>query len=188
MKQLPRLRAPEPDPNFKLIDPVQLEPVLASFPAVARARVLADIQELEAELMPLFREQDARAAYYQNQHRLYQITYIMLATAATILGSAQALSLAGRPAYVPVLAFGETVIALFATYLATISGREPPYPRWLDHRRKAETLRREYFRYLMNLQPYQDLPGDKPYERKYLLAQRCADINRGMFPEERRTL
>jgi hypothetical protein len=72
-------------------------------------------------------------------------------------------------------------VALLATFLATISGRESPLPIWLNNRRRAEQLRREYFRYLMNLPPYDSIEG---YQRQMAASRRAADINRGVFPEE----
>ena len=43
------------------------------------------------------------------------------------------------------------------------------------------TLRREYFRYLMRLEPYDGV--EDRFDRETLLAKRAADINRGFFPE-----
>jgi hypothetical protein len=66
-------------------------------------------------------------------------------------------------------------------FLATISGRSAPLPNWLNNRRRAEHLRREYFRFLMHLPPY-----DEPvvYKRQELLSERAADINRGVNPDD----
>jgi hypothetical protein len=69
---------------------------------------------------------------------------------------------------------------LMTTYLASVSGREAPLPIWLENRRRAEHLRRDYFRYLMNLTPYDNLEG---YDRRRLLSMRAANINRGFFPD-----
>jgi len=93
----------------------------------------------------------------------------------------QALSIDSNPGLVPFFAFLETVIAAFVAYLATVSGREPPMPQWLTNRRASEQLRREFFRYLTHLPPYDKLDG---YRRKLTLSQRAADINRGVYPQE----
>ncbi|MBX3085374.1 MAG: DUF4231 domain-containing protein [Anaerolineae bacterium] len=181
-KELPRLSDPQPiTNNFQLIDPAVLENELKDATPQAKQRIQNDIKFMEHELLRLFRETDVLAKQNQNRYRLFQLGYIALAGGATLFGSLQALSLNTHRDWMPWLAFAETVIALFATYLATISGREPPMPRWLDNRRKAESMRREYFRYLLNLPPFDTIP-DGP-ERRRLLSRRAADINRGIFPE-----
>ncbi|MBK8029541.1 MAG: DUF4231 domain-containing protein [Chloroflexi bacterium] len=81
---------------------------------------------------------------------------------------------------IPFVALFETIVALLGIFLTTISGREPPLQLWLSHRRRAEQLRREYFRYLFRLPPYDRLVG---VERGLKLSERAADINRGVFPE-----
>jgi hypothetical protein len=181
-RELPRLGDPQPaTDDFQLIDPAALAEVMKDADPAARQRVQNDIKFMDHELLRLFREVDTQAKQNQNRYRLFQLGYIALAGAATLFGSLQALSLNTHRDWMPWLAFAETVIALVATYLATISGREPPLPRWLDNRRKAESMRREYFRYLLNLPPY-DGVAEGPVRRR-LLSQRAADINRGIFPE-----
>lgn len=181
LRQMPRLSFPPPNENFELIDRRLLVNTLREINAdqeVAR-RIARDLRYLDQELLRLFRERDHEAKYQQNRYRLYQIMYMALAALATLLGSLLALFLEIRPAIVPLLALGETFVALVTTYLATISGREPPLQMWLDNRRRAEHLRREYFRYLANIEPYDEYDG---YEREVMLSRRAADINRGFFP------
>lgn len=180
MKQLPRGRFPEQNPNFTLLDPATLEKMLKSLDAEAAQRIREDMAYLDKELLRLFKDRDYDAKFQQNRYRQYQIGYMVLAAAATIVGAFLALSLDSSPELVPVFGFIETLIALLTTYLATISGRESPLPLWLENRRKAEHLRREYFRYLMDLAPYDELTG---YDRRRTLSIRAADINRGFFPE-----
>ena len=180
-KQLPRLKFPPPSGDFQLISVERLREVLADGDPAALHRVEQDLVFLEHELLRLFRERDYEAKMQQNRYRLYQISYIMLAALATLIGSLQGLALNTQPHTMPWLAFFETVIALAATFLAAISGREPPLPLYLNNRRRAESLRREYFRYIMNLSPYDSVEGPK---RRMLLSARAADINRGVFPEE----
>lgn len=181
LKQMPRLNFPPINEQFELIDRRQLVAVLKEVGAdqeVAR-RIAQDLRYLDRELLRLFRERDYEAKFQQNRYRLYQISYLVLAATATLLGSLLALFLEIRPDIVPLLALGETFVALLTTYLATISGREPPLQMWLDNRRRAENLRREYFRYLANVEPYDEYEG---YEREAMLSRRAADINRGFFP------
>jgi hypothetical protein len=181
MKQLPYVQLPEPNPAFDLINDDQFNALISGAPQHIVDRLTADRKTLQEELMPFFRQCDSRAAVYQNVYRQTQISYIALATLATIFGSLQAVSLPLNPYAVAALAFGETLIALVATFIATISGNEPPYQVWLENRRKAETLRREYFRFLMNLTPYDRVGG---HQRDSLLDRRAAEINMGRIPTE----
>lgn len=193
MRDLPLPRFPDkPEENFRLIDPAKLDALLANANENAAARIREDIEFLNAEMMTLFRDRDHNAKKEQNLYRAYQISYLALAGVATALGSFQAILLLNRPDVMPWIAFAETFVALLATFLATISGREPPMPRWLENRRRAEQLRREYFRFLVNLPPYdEEVSADEvakgfTYEikRKLLLSERIAEINRGAYPGE----
>lgn len=181
LQELPYLRFPQaPDPNFRLIEQRHIDALKTLYPDAVE-RIEADIEFMQYELLRLFVERDYEAKRSQNRYRIYQLLFLLLATLATLIGSFQALALSSDPNALPFWAFVETIIALLATFLATISGREPPMPRWLDNRRRAEQLRREYFRFLMNLPPYDALTG---YKRQVELSRRAAEINRGVFPEE----
>lgn len=138
-------------------------------------RVADDIDFLKQDLLRLFRERDYEAKYYQTRYRRYQLGFMLLAASATVAGSLMAISLSSDHSSTLFFGLVETILALFTTYLATISGRESPLQRWLNNRHKAEFLRREYFRFLANLDPY----GDKQssIERQRLLALRAAKIN-----------
>lgn len=180
-RQLPRRSFPDnPRADYQLIDRQKMRALLKDADPEALRRLDADIDFLDHELLRLFRQRDHQAAFQQNRYRLYQIGFIVLATFATLIGSLQALTLGSVPDWVPLLAFIETLIALGTTYLATISGRESPLPMWLSNRRRAEHLRREYFRFLMNIPPYNDLDA---IQRRLMLSQRAAEINRGFYPE-----
>lgn len=180
MKQLPQWRFPERNDDFQLIDRKRMRELLANHDPEAVKRLENDLDFLEHELLRLFRERDHNASQQQNRYRLYQILYMSLATLASLVGSLQALSLAQNPDLTAIFAFLETVIAAFVTFLATISGREPPLPQWLLNRRRAEYLRREYFRFLINLPPYDEVEG---LYRRRMLSERAADIYRGVFPD-----
>lgn len=136
---------------------------------------------LDDKLMRLFRQLDHQAKFQQNRYRKLQLVFIFLATVATALGGIQALALSASPADVPLFAFLETIVALSVTFLAALTGREPPLSQWLNNRRKAEQMRREFFRFLLDLPPYQMLNSDT---RQMLLQKRVADINRGVYPDE----
>lgn len=202
-KQLPYFKLPPPDPNFSLVpkeealdllrpDPSKVtdSTAAAAYPPFRATdktirAIESDLDLLEREVLRLFRERDLEAKVQQNRYRLYQISFIVLSAVATAIGSLLALALTQQPpTWVPVLGFAETVVALLATFLAQISGRESPFMLWLENRRAAEGLRREYFRYLMRLPPY-DNEAMQPYERRLLLAERAALINRGTSPDDR---
>ncbi|GAB4554915.1 MAG: hypothetical protein OHK0023_25600 [Anaerolineae bacterium] len=206
MQQLPYLSLPEQNPEFCLISKKEAEAILRpdsariadslaarEFPdAPYRATdetlkaVMRDLDILEREVMRLFRDRDREAKIQQNRYRLFQISFIVLAAIATILGSLLALALnANPPTLVPVIAFAETLVALLATFLAQISSRESPFALWLENRRAAEGLRREYFRYLMRLPPYDEMK--QGYQIRMMLAERAALINRGTSPDDSST-
>jgi hypothetical protein len=183
LKQFPQLAFPEnPNPEFELIDRAKMRQLLQSKGAAPEAiqRIEDDMDFLDHELLRLFRQRDHQASLQQNLYRLYQISFMVLAAIATIIGGVQALALAENPNAVPLLALLETIVALLTTYLATISGREAPLPLWLSNRRRAEYLRREYFRYIMDMPPYDMVSG---YERRQLLSSRAANISRGVYPD-----
>ncbi len=183
-KQLPRTNFPEsPKTDFELIDRERMRELLTRKGASAEAikRLDDDLEFLNHELLRLFRERDHRASQQQNLYRLFQVSFMVLAAVATLIGAFQALALNDNPNLVPLLALLETIIALLTTYLATISGREPPLPLWLANRRRAEYLRREYFRFVMDMPPYDMVSG---YERRLLLSARAANISRGVYPDK----
>lgn len=206
MQQLPYLSLPEQNLDFRLISKQEAEAVLRPDPAKIADSLAArefpdapyratdetlksitrDLDVLEREVMRLFRERDREAKIQQNRYRLFQISFIVLAAIATILGSLLALALNAKPpVLVPAIAFAETVVALLATFLAQISSRESPFTLWLENRRAAEGLRREYFRYLMRLAPYDEVV--QGYQLRMMLAERSALINRGTSPDESST-
>lgn len=184
IQELPYFRRVPPlDENFTLIKDADLQALFERDkidPAVAE-QIRADLKFLDHELLRLFRNRDHNAKLHQNRYRLYQILYIILAAAAGTLGALQAVVINSNPGLVPWIAFVETIIAAIVTFLATLSGRESSFPLWLNNRRSAELMRREFFRFLVHLPPYDKLDG---YQRRVTLSQRAADINRGVYPQE----
>jgi hypothetical protein len=180
MQQLPILRGPKPVENFQLVDMARLEELLKDADPAALQRIKDDIQYMDHELLRLFKQCDYQASLNQNSYRMFQLGYIVLAALAALIGSLQALSLNTTSGLLPWFGFAEAAVALIAVYMSTLISREPPLPRWMDNRRKAETLRREYFRYLMNLAPYDQVDGP---DRRRMLSRRAADINRGVYPD-----
>jgi hypothetical protein len=179
-KQLPQINFPEqPNVDFELIDRDELAKIFASSKATPEAieSLNNDLAFLDQELLRLFRQRDFDAKFQQNRYRYYQIAYMLLAAGATVVGSFLAVSLNSTPDLVPFFGFLETVIAVMTTYLATISANEPALPLWIENRRKAEQMRREYYRFLMDLPPYNSADN---YDRRRKLSIAVANINRGL--------
>lgn len=179
MPQFGTFKPSKPDTTYRLIDPAALQTLLAGHSDAVIARIQADMDYAEHELLRLFRARDYDAARNQNRYRKTQIFYIALAGLATAFGALQAYTLAGNPALSPWFGFAETVVALFTVFVATIVARRPPLRAWLSNRRIAEQLRREYFRFITNLPPYTDLNTD---DRRAELSKRAANINLGIEP------
>ena len=181
LPQFGKFQPTEPDQTYCLLEKGKLEGVLTDVPDSIKQEIYEDIDFMDYELLRLFRQRDYTAKYNQNRYRRLQITFLILAVGATLVGSLQVISLSSTPEIMPVFAFLETVIALLTAFLAAVGGREPPQELWLTNRRRAEQLRREYFRFLTRMPPYDEVQG---YQRRMLLSQRAADINRGMYPQE----
>lgn len=190
MKQLPRLRFPPPNNEFTIIKPTELAELLKreNISDAVINQLVRELNDIDHDVMRLFRQRDYEASQQQNRYRLYQMGYMALATAATFFGSLQALAFGSEPRLVAAFALVQTIIAGFSTFLSFITTREPPLPRWMDNRRKAEFMRREYYRYLLNLPPYRQIDEDgkqRPrYDIKGDLAERVAKANQGKYPEE----
>ena len=183
VRQLPKLRFPPADEHFQLLEEAKFRSVLQGVDSTIVEEIVQDLKEIDHDIMRQFRERDYEASQQQNAYRLYQLGYMFLATAATFFGSAQALSFGSNPDIVALFALLQTIISGLAVFLSFISTREPPLPRWMENRRKAEFLRREYFRYLVGLPPY-DNPNLKPHERKRELGLRAAKAINEAFPIE----
>jgi Protein of unknown function (DUF4231) len=188
VRQLPRIRFTRPNPRWQLISETELTDYLSQHNVDQKVidELTDDIKDIDYEVMRLFRERDYEASEQQNRYRTYQLSYMLLATVATFLGSLQAVLFANDPGYVPILALLQTVIAGLTTFLSFISTRESPLPRWMEARRRAEFLRREYFRYLLDLPPYDtfDQTDLGRANRKMKLGTRAADVNAGTYPVE----
>jgi hypothetical protein len=181
LPQFGSFKPAEPDPNYQLLSRQQVQEVLKDLPEEVVKEITDDMDFMEYEVLRLFRERDHTAKFNQNRYRRQQIFFLTLAVAATLIGSLQVVALNSNPEVMPLFAFLETLVALLTAFLAAVGGREPPQERWLNNRRRAEQMRREYFRYLTHMPPYDEVTG---YQRRMLLSQRAADINRGMYPQE----
>jgi len=179
-RRFPKLRADPINNNFQLLDPEKLESILQDLNPTAADRFRKDIQFLEQPLLRLFRERDHEAYVHQNTHRLFQLSFIILSVIATLAGALLTLTLTSSATFAAFLGFIEAVIAAITAALASLQGNRPPQALWLQNRLRAEYLRREYFRYLMNLEPYTSL---EEVQRRRALEMRAAEINMGTFPE-----
>jgi hypothetical protein len=179
-RRFPKLK-PDPIKNdFQLLDPVRLEEMLKNLNPAAADRFRKDIQFLEQPVLRLFRERDHEAYVHQNTHRLFQMSFIILSVIATLVGAFLTLTLTSNATVAAFLGFIEAVIAAITAALAALQGNRPPQALWLQNRLRAEYLRREYFRYLMNLEPYTSLDE---VQRRRAVEMRAAEINMGVFPE-----
>jgi hypothetical protein len=182
MQQLPYMNfMPGPDPTYQLIDEQAMSELLQDTAPGVIERIREDLRFLDFEALRLFRERDYEAKRNQNRYRAYRVSFLLLSALAALMGIIQAILFRNNPNLVPVFSFILVVIMLLTTYLSTVSGRESPVQLWLANRRRAEALRREYFRFLLNVPPYDQTVG---YSRKMLLSKRAADINRGVDPED----
>ncbi|MCU0476978.1 MAG: DUF4231 domain-containing protein [Anaerolineae bacterium] len=180
LRRFPKLRPDPIDTTFQLIPPDRLEKILATVNPSAADRIRADVKFLELPLLRLFRERDHEAYVHQNTHRLFQLSFIGLSVLATLIGSLLTLSLTSNATLAAVFGFIEAVIASVTAMLAALQGNRPPQALWLQNRLRAEYLRREYYRFLMNLEPYTSL---EEVHRRRMLEMRAAEINKGTFPE-----
>src|SRR5215216_258492 len=107
LQQFPTLKfkPEEPDEEAPLISKEDLEVVFRNADPDAKTRILKDIEFLDYELLRLFRIRDHEAKKQQNRYRLYQVSYLILAASATLIGSLQALTLTGDPNVLPFFAF-----------------------------------------------------------------------------------
>ncbi|MDL5054579.1 DUF4231 domain-containing protein [Oscillatoria laete-virens NRMC-F 0139] len=184
VRELPqwgRFRPERPDTTFQLLQPDLLEAMLKKYSPEVQARIREDIVSLDQEILRYFRGLDHAAKFNQNRYRKFQLLYIILATLATGFGAGQALALYSSPSTAPIWGGLEVAVAAVVTFLATIAAPENPLENWMKNRKRAEQLRREYFRYLANLAPYDTLDD---VTRQLTMARRAADINRGVDPDD----
>lgn len=185
VRQIPRLRPAPPNETFQLVSREDLEATIKDMKfdsdSVAAIRLRADREHLEKELMPFFRDRDFAAHSQQNNYRLYQLAFIVLAALATFIGSLQVWALKDAPNLIIFIGLSETFVALITVFIAQLMGNDNPFALWLDNREQAEQLRREYFRYLTDAVPYAGLVSAK---RRRRLSMRAAAINKGSDPDK----
>ena len=157
-KRLPQLRwKPPEDQEIIPLDARKHCPELAT-----------DFDTLAKELMPHFRELDAKALRLQNEFRLEQVLLILGGTLATILGVLQAsLGAVWSGIIESVLAAVLSAIAMRAKTMRAQQG-------YFTERLKAEKLRAEYFLFLGRIGNYAEGP-----ERLAQLIRRVAEIRMG---------
>jgi len=185
IRQLPSLRFPRrQNEAFELISDEFLHQIATTYQLdeAALEKIKQDRDFMEPELMVYFRELDHKAKLQQNGYRLFQLSILALATLATIIGSLQAVMLSSNPDILPWLGALEAFVALLTVFVVQTRGTNSRLSDWLNNRRKAEQMRREFFRYLMDLPPYRSIEVD--YERKQTLSRRAAEIYNDKFPEE----
>ncbi|MBK8024700.1 MAG: DUF4231 domain-containing protein [Chloroflexi bacterium] len=177
LRSLPYFRfASEPSPNFQLIDPQALARVLRDVrPDIADA-IRKELAFMEPEILRLFRERDFFAKQKLNRYILFELVVVLLVIGLVVVGSLRLWTTLTGGALSALLGVVAVIIALIAIFVSTVRGREAAYPQYMMHRSRAEFLRREYFRYLLNLPPY---TMDRGIEKMQTLALLAANLNRG---------
>jgi hypothetical protein len=175
MRQLP-IQHPTPDPNYQLIKYEELDRILRTVESGVAEVIRKDVGVLEKNLMSLFRERDFTAKQAQNRYRLHQLRFALLCVLTTLLGGLQA-AFVDSANFLSLIGFFTLILTLLALFFVTV---QAPFRLWQLNRRRAEYLRQEYIRYITNQPPYNNL-GES--ERRRKLAQRAADINRGIAPQ-----
>lgn len=117
--------------------------------------LVPDIDVVEREVLPEFRQFDADSLRAQNTHRLGQVVVITGGAVATALGAVQA-ALGGGVVGVGI---AEALVAgALAGALTYVRGRGAQQ-EYCTSRLKAERLRGEYFVFLARVAPY-DTPDE----------------------------
>jgi uncharacterized protein DUF4231 len=140
LKRWPRLNS-----AFAVEDPVPAERQ-PDFPALE-----TDFSDLREIVVPRLREQDRAALTEQNWHRRQQVL-LMTVSAATSLGGAVQAALPGSPVPGTVTAFLGVVAAGVARHI----GERKTLRKFQESRRRAESLRSLYFRYLTRTPPFHE--------------------------------
>ena len=168
-------------PSYPLIQE-PLDELLKGVDKSLADQVREDMQMLQPRLFKYFTELDRDALIAQNQYRRTQVGYIILAALATLLGALQGLAYSGDSNdLLAIFAFSETVVALLAVLLAQVGHSREALDTWITKRRSAEGLRREFFRFLMYLDPYDYKDEVERYE---LLNQRVSDLYGGQLADD----
>jgi hypothetical protein len=128
-----------------------------------------EIELLERELVPRFRELDRASLRTQNAFRLGQLSLIVGSAAASALGAAQA-ALGGG---VVALAVPEALVAGVLAGLLAYVGRRNAQREYFTERLKAERLRAEYFIFLAGAGDY---AAEEDHVRAALLRRRIRTI------------
>ncbi|MGZ4314451.1 MAG: DUF4231 domain-containing protein [Gaiellaceae bacterium] len=142
----------KPGPEYPLVS----EPMLARAPALE-----AEVDLLEHELVPRFRNLDQESLHTQNTFRLGQLALILGGAVATMLGAVQAALGAG----VVGLAVAEALLAgVLAGATVFIRGRNAQRD-YFTSRLRAERLRAEYFLVLAHAGDYAGIDDDELLRR-----------------------
>jgi hypothetical protein len=181
-QELPRRSYPPFDPTSTIIDRAELQNVLADIAPEVTQSIVDDLDFLEENLVPLFRSRHYEARRELNRYRFNQLIISVVALTMILMSVLQLVALISAIQFLLVAAFLTTLVALTLTFLTTLVSRsQSPVISWLTNQRRAEALRREYYRFVLDLPPYHNL---RDLKRKKLLAVRAADIDQGIEVEE----
>jgi hypothetical protein len=130
--------------------PGERRPLVSAEQRATAPALADDFTALDDILLPVFHRLDEDALRSQNSFRLGQVVIILGGSLATALASVQA-ALGGGVTALGVA--GALVSGALAAVVSYVRAREAQ-KEYLTARLKAERLRREYFRYLGRLAPY----------------------------------
>jgi hypothetical protein len=128
---------------------------LAAFKVPPGSTIARDVDVLNRVLISNYLIEDHEARYRQNQYFLFQWEFTLLAFVATITATLATLFATNGMTDLSRL-FGviTAVVAGFTALFVNVYNRERPQRKWFERRRVAESLRKQYFLYLMHMVPY----------------------------------
>lgn len=169
-KRVPKLRFPPlpiiPNPA---LDPEQWRKViqgalsdgyisdadLAAYQIPAGSGIARDVDTLNRVLISNYLLEDHEARYRQNQYFLFQWEFTILAFVATLTATLATLTATnGMIDLSRWLGVATAIVAGFTALFVNIYNRERPQRKWFERRRVAESLRKQYYLYLMHMVPY----------------------------------
>jgi len=182
IRYAPKPQPPDPDGQPEEFDKFIAEKrygfvtrlMLAKAGVPAGSVVYEDVKVLNRVLVRPFIDEDFNAGFWQNQYFLFQWLFALFALFATIfavLATATAVASATAASLTTTLPanalpgifnyklagfFGTltTIMAVIVTILVSAYNRDRPQRTWYEKRRNAESLRKQYYLYLMHMPPY----------------------------------
>ncbi len=161
LRLLPRFTPPPKNPNFALVTPPYLDTVLSGLHDDAARLLRAEVAIADQVLLRPFSDSDYDAVRIHIRYRLIQLSSAALIIVMIALcGVGLWLAFSARSTPLTLALVGVVGLCLLVIYISG-GGRANLYNRYMNQRRSAEWLRREYFRFLARLAPYNGTEGDR---------------------------